>query len=84
MTRLPERASIVSVRTQFLGIADWHGEALSRIPVAKWAAAVGVPLSEVGRCVDMISAAKTLTERVGSGIRQERQRDAEFLPGKSC
>jgi anaerobic selenocysteine-containing dehydrogenase len=45
-------------------------EALLRIPVARWAAAADVPLDQIERCADMITAAKAMTVRVELGIQQ--------------
>jgi anaerobic selenocysteine-containing dehydrogenase len=44
--------------------------ALLRIPVAQWAAAADVPLGQIERCADMITAAKAMTVRVELGIQQ--------------
>src|SRR6516225_5855403 len=51
------------------GYADVR-EALLRIPVERWAAAADIPLEQVGRCADMIAAAKAMTVRVELGIQQ--------------
>jgi anaerobic selenocysteine-containing dehydrogenase len=45
-------------------------EALLRIPVARWAAAADVPLDQIERCADMITAATAMTVRVELGIQQ--------------
>ena len=44
--------------------------ALRRIPIPAWAAAADIPLAEIERCADMITAAKAMTVRVELGIQQ--------------
>ncbi|HEX2886641.1 molybdopterin-dependent oxidoreductase [Vineibacter terrae] len=44
--------------------------ALARIPIERWAEAADVPMADVARCVDMITAAKAMTVRVELGIQQ--------------
>jgi anaerobic selenocysteine-containing dehydrogenase len=45
-------------------------QALSRIPVAQWAAAADISLDQIERCVDMIMAAKAMAVRAELGIQQ--------------
>src|SRR6201997_2526551 len=44
--------------------------ALRRIPIEAWAKAADIPLEEIERCADMITAAKAMTVRVELGIQQ--------------
>jgi anaerobic selenocysteine-containing dehydrogenase len=45
-------------------------KALVQIPVGEWAAAAGVPLTQIDQCIDMIAAAKAMAVRVELGIQQ--------------
>jgi anaerobic selenocysteine-containing dehydrogenase len=44
--------------------------ALRRIPIEAWAKAADIPLEQIDRCADMITAAKAMTVRVELGIQQ--------------
>jgi anaerobic selenocysteine-containing dehydrogenase len=44
--------------------------ALRRIPIEAWAKAADVPIDQIERCADMITAAKAMTVRVELGIQQ--------------
>src|ERR1700757_5267643 len=44
--------------------------ALRRIPIEAWAKAADIPLEQLDRCADMITAAKAMTVRVELGIQQ--------------
>src|SRR5246500_4584318 len=45
-------------------------DALRRIPIEAWAKAADIPLEQIDRCADMITAAKAMTVRVELGIQQ--------------
>ncbi len=71
LARLVERDAVdhAFIEQHTAGYAEVK-DALSKIPVAQWAAAADIPLDQIEQCIDMIVAAKAMTVRVELGIQQ--------------